>query len=913
MGMTELLSKDHSILERPVMGFRPFGIDDRGERICDVSGVIVQSNIEYLRDYLNRTAGPVVADQALPRLCRMLNERITDPTYHVTPDSLVNPWNSYSYEFVCYLREFCERLSGDPHFHVNVGTQRKVPPLIQILGRPFSTQQLYKMWPYFGNKYVKGVLEFEVGEVTSRSAVLRMKFTERALAQFGAFRNRCVDVICLSCKSSIARVQNQVHGIPAATVRDLACTAKGDPYCEWEFTWIPQVRNWVPFAMWALVAGGMLSYLHMQHPDFPTLEVLGLALVPPSLLWWMISTHTRQAAKPLQRLIRDQEQAVDARHEELREAYLEQQATAVTLRRKVNELTALHRAGLLFSSTFDREQLLTQVLDAIVRDLHYDRAMIAQFDRTRQVSYDFRVRGVPANVAELLRTQEVAVTDPGTVEGTVLLKGEPFLTNDIHGIWDRLHPVDQHLVSLLQVKSFISVPLKVQDIVIGSLSVDRAHDRALTQEDLDILTTLASQVAIALDNARAYREIESLNAGLEARVRERTAELESANARLKQMDRLKSQFLAHVSHELRTPLTSIVGFADNMIEGLVGSLNAKQEQYLARIKANGTRLARMITDLLDLSRVEAGKLVLSFDLLPLPAIVSDVIEQLRPLAAAKRLQLTLQASQPDIRVWADPDRLSQILTNLLDNAIKYTPEGGHVVVELSADRHGMAHTVVRDTGLGIPQEALPKLFDPFFRVQHQERNQVKGLGLGLAIVKDLVDLHGGTISVRSEVGHGTQFEFTLPLRAPEDAAPGRPAPTCRRLLVIDDDRDIGVLLKDRLQAEGYDVLVAETGQAALRTISAGAADGVLLDIALPGMDGVDLLRDLRKTEPELPVIMMTAVEGLDRAMAAVEAGAQGYLLKPFDAGQLRVVVDRWFKQARGAGVEPQIPKGPLTA
>ncbi|MFO0766807.1 MAG: response regulator [Nitrospiraceae bacterium] len=148
------------------------------------------------------------------------------------------------------------------------------------------------------------------------------------------------------------------------------------------------------------------------------------------------------------------------------------------------------------------------------------------------------------------------------------------------------------------------------------------------------------------------------------------------------------------------------------------------------------------------------------------------------------------------------------------------------------------------------------------------------------------------------MGRGTQFEFTLPLRAPEDAAQGRSAPSCRRLLVVDDDRDIGVLLKDRLEAEGYDVFVAEMGPAALRTISAGATDGVLLDIALPGTDGMDLLRDLRKTEPEVPVVMMTAVEGLDRAGAAAEAYAQGYLLKPFDAGQLRQVVDRWFKQTR---------------
>ena len=898
--MTDLLSKDHSILERPVMEFRPFGLDDRGEKICDISGVIVQSNVDYMCDHLSRTAGPAAAAQTLDRLCELLNNRLPDRTYHVSPDFLRNPWNSYSYEFVCYLREFCEQLSGDAQFHVNVGTEKKVPPLIQILGRPFSTQQIYKMWPYFGSKYVRGVLEFEVGLVTTRSAVLRMTFTDRALVQFGPYRNRCVDVICLSCKSSIARVQTQLHGTPAATVRDLACTANGDPYCEWEFTWTPQVRSSVPLAMWMLVAGGTFTYLHLRQPDLPTLEALGLAAVPASLLWWMITTHMRQAAKPLQRLIKDQEQTVDARHEELREAYLEQQSTAVTLRRKVNDLTTLHRAGLLFTSTFDREELLNNVLDTIVRELHYDRAIITQFDRTRQVSHDFRVRGVPQKVAELLRAQEVAVTDPNSVEGTVLLRGEPVLTNNIHDVWDRLHPINQKLVSMVQVKSFISVPLKVQDEVIGALSVDRTHDRALTQDDLDLLITLASQVAIALDNAQAYREIESLNAGLEARVRERTADLEAANARLKQMDRLKSQFLAHVSHELRTPLTSIVGFADNMIEGLVGSLNVKQEQYLIRIKANGTRLARMITDLLDLARVEAGKLVLSFDQVALTALVSDVIEQLRPLATAKRLQIDLHSPDPTLLVWADLDRLSQILTNLLDNAIKYTPDGGHVSVDLSKADQEMARVVVQDTGQGIPPEALPKLFDPFFRVHQQERSHTKGLGLGLAIVKDLVDLHGGSITVHSEIDGGTQFEFTIPLYLREESPPAYLPAACRSLLVVDDDPDICDLLRDRLESEGFQVHTAMDGRAALRTLENQPVTGILLDIALPELDGFDVLRALRVTQPTLPVVMMTAVEALDRAMAAVEAGAQGYLLKPFDAALLRQVIDRWFTPDSGS-------------
>ena len=897
--MTDLLSKDHSILERPFMEFRPFGLNDRGEKIGDISGVVVQSNVEYMCDYLTRTAGTEAAAQAVEELCRLLNARLPDRSYHVTPEFLGNIWNSYSYEFVCYLREFCEQLSGDPDFHINVGTQRKVPPLIQILCRPFSTPQLYKMWPHIGRKYVRDVLEFEVGRVTRRSAVLRMTFTDRALAQFGPYRNRCVDVICLSCKTSIARVQTQLHGTPPATVRDLSCTANGDPYCEWEFTWTPQVRSSIPLAMWLLVAGGTFTYLHLRWPNVPTIESLGLAAIPASLLWWMMTTHMRRTAKPLQRLIKDQEQVVDARHEELREAYLEQQSTAVTLRRKVNELTTLHRAGLLFSSTFDREELLTNVLDTIVRDLHYDRAIIAQFDRGRQVLHDFRVRGMPQEVADLLRTQEVAITDPNSIDAAVFLRGEPVLTNNVQEIWDRLHPFDQQLISMIDVKSFITVPLKTHHAVLGALSVDRTHQQALTQDDLDMLMTLASQVAIALDNANAYREIESLNAGLEARVRERTAELEAANAQLKQMDRLKSKFLAHVSHELRTPLTSIVGFADNMLEGLVGSLNVKQEQYLARMKANGTRLARMITDLLDLSRVEAGKLVLSFDHVSLQTVVTEVIEQLLPLAITKHLQIELQSPDPTLLVWADPDRLSQILTNLLDNAIKYTPDGGHISVDLSVADHEMARISVRDNGQGIPPEALPKLFDPFFRVHPEERSQTKGLGLGLAIVKDLVELHGGTIAVHSTLDQGTAFTFTIPLQPRTSTSTGQLATLSRRLLVVDDDPDICHLLRDRLESEGFQVDTAADGEAALRILADRPVDGVLLDIALPELDGFAVLRQLRPGHPTLPVVMMTAVEALDRAMAAVEAGAQGYLLKPFDATRLRHIIDRWFLNGTG--------------
>ncbi len=202
---------------------------------------------------------------------------------------------------------------------------------------------------------------------------------------------------------------------------------------------------------------------------------------------------------------------------------------------------------------------------------------------------------------------------------------------------------------------------------------------------------------------------------------------------------------------------------------------------------------------------------------------------------------------------------------------------------------------IADTGQGIPTDALPKLFDPFFRVSKHERAHTKGLGLGLAIVKELVDLHGGTIAVESEEGRGTKFRFTLPLAGHEDQKK-IPVPTSRMcILVVDDDPDIRELLHDRLASDGYAVRTAKDGQEAVEILLKGVVDGVILDIGIPEIDGIEVLRRLRQNDQTLPVIIVTAVEALDRALLAMERGAQAYLLKPFDATQLRAVVDRWFK------------------
>jgi len=906
--MTELLSKDHHILEKGMMEFRPFGTDTNGEKIQDASGVTVRANVELMEEYVSRKYGQEAGARAVTELVRLLNERIRDPAYHVTPEFLENEWNSYSYEFVMFLGEFCKKLSEDPNFQFNVGREKLISPIIQTLARPFSVSQTFKAFPYFGEKYAKGSLHFDVLSVTDRSAVIRMRLSDKLHRQFGPYRKSCAEMICGSAKAGMAAIPEKIHAMRApATIKDRLCIAEGDECCEWEFTWNPEhsPRFFWPVLVMLLAGVGAFAYLHFWHPSLTFMETLLVALVPAVALWlvWTRRSLLKEVEEQKQ-IVQEQLRSVEAKHEELRAAYLEQEQTTVELRRKVGQLTTLHRAAFIISSTLDRETLLQTALQSILYDLHYDRAMISFYDRARQVLYDARVLGVSDEIAAFARSIEVQVTDPNSVEGMVVLQKMPVLVKDIHEIWDRLHPLNQQLASATGAKSVISIPLMVKHRVLGTLTVDRIQERSLTKDDLEMMETIANQIAIALDNAEAYRQIEMLNVGLETKVHERTAELEhlnrdleAANEKLQEVDRLKSLFLSHVSHQLRTPLTAIKGFLENMLSGLYGSLTNKQETNLNRVKVNVDGFIRMIANLLDQTLIDSGKMEIDLypDEINLPNLVTDVLDQLSSLAAAKGQRLELRCPETDLRIWADRDMVSQILTNLLDNAIKYTPQEGQITVLLSREGSHDAKVSVVDTGEGISPEDLPRLFERFFRVRHLRKGSAKGLGLGLSIVKHLVELHGGTLKVHSEVGKGSEFAFTFPIRQTlERRTSVIEVAGGKRILVVDDDPDIRQFLMDRLGSYGYVVETANDGREALDALRKGSYNGLILDIGLPEIDGLEVLHQIREDMSTLPVVMITASGSKERAVQAVNLGAQAYLLKPFDAAQLKEVVERWF-------------------
>jgi len=238
--MTTLLSKDHTILERPFMEFRPFGVDEQGNKIRDISGAIVKANVAHLEERASRSKGPETAVETTQELCRLLNERIRDPAYHVTPKFLNNIWNSYSYEFVCYVREFCQRLSGDPQFHFNTGRYQHVTAVTRILGQHLSIGQIFSMYPFFVQKYVsRSMVEISVANATDRSIVIRLKLTDQAFRQFGPYRKRCAEMVCESARGALIGLPENIHGLPPATALHGACMVNGDEWCEWDVSWAP--------------------------------------------------------------------------------------------------------------------------------------------------------------------------------------------------------------------------------------------------------------------------------------------------------------------------------------------------------------------------------------------------------------------------------------------------------------------------------------------------------------------------------------------------------------------------------------------------------------------------------------------------------------------------------------------------
>ena len=297
----------------------------------------------------------------------------------------------------------------------------------------------------------------------------------------------------------------------------------------------------------------------------------------------------------------------------------------------------------------------------------------------------------------------------------------------------------------------LATPLLREGTPIGVIMIRRMEVRPFSDRQIALLETFADQAVIAIENVRLFQEIQ-----------EKNEQLEVANLNLRDLDRLKSDFVANVSHELRTPLTAIKGAVDLILREVAGPLTERQTHYLSRVRSNTQHLAGLINDLLDLSKIEEGKIELHAAHLSLGGLVLEVMETLKPIAAEKPIELEITTSEPSILVWADRDKITQVLTNLIGNAIKFTPPHGRVTVSSASYDTGWVRVSVSDTGPGVSANERERIFDKFYQVAESGGSKPKGTGLGLAIAKTLLELHGGKIWVESEPSHGSTFYFTLP-------------------------------------------------------------------------------------------------------------------------------------------------------
>jgi signal transduction histidine kinase len=428
------------------------------------------------------------------------------------------------------------------------------------------------------------------------------------------------------------------------------------------------------------------------------------------------------------------------------------------------ELERLRRVAATLLAGSELTDLIQEIADAAAELLQAESGAVAL------AVEEGRFLRVSAATGPLARTTGALIPMDGSLVGAVVSTGTPILTNDMAGDPRSYQMSDMDVL----LRTAAIVPLRSAGVVIGTVSVFNHRDgRPFTDHDLQLLETLGDQVVVGLDRAAVVDEI---------RRSERT--LAVKNAELQRAARLKGEFLANMSHELRTPLNAIIGFSDLMLTEGVGPVSAQQREFLEAILRNGRHLLELINGILDLSKVEAGRMSLSLAPTDLREAITGAVADTESLRRAKQQNVWLELDGAPLHVVADGVRVRQVLFNLLSNASKFTGEGGSIILSAlstraplapPADRAGderklvtkdVVWVSVADTGIGIAPEDMAKLFQEFSQVDSSASRQAQGTGLGLALSKKLVELHGGTIGAESLPGRGSTFWFILPADGP---------------------------------------------------------------------------------------------------------------------------------------------------
>jgi signal transduction histidine kinase/CheY-like chemotaxis protein len=549
------------------------------------------------------------------------------------------------------------------------------------------------------------------------------------------------------------------------------------------------------------------------------------------------------------------------------------EARQADLGRKVEQLQALGSVGDAVSSSLDLDHVLATIVEHAVELSDAEGGSIFDFDEGTE---EFRIRttfGTSTELVEALRRTHIGIHE--TLVGRVALMHQPQQVVDLNAA-----ELDPHLRCLKEAgwRSLLAVPIRREERIIGALVVRRRTPGGFSEEIADLLETFASQSALAILNARLFQELER-----------KGAELEVASQH-------KSEFLASMSHELRTPLNAVIGFSEVLLERMFDdSLSARQEDYLRDIWESGKHLLALLNDILDLSKVEAGRMELDYSAFSVRDALEASLSLVRERAVEHGIVLDLQVGSEVSFVEADELRFKQVLLNLLSNAVKFTGDRGRVKVGAAADGETLTITVA-DNGLGVGPEDRERIFESFEQGTRGPP-RTEGTGLGLTLSKRIVELHGGRIWLESQENVGSTFGFTTPLRSHrtvgERCAEAREptAPSSPTVVVVEDDRRSLELLELYLEGTGVDVVAARDGREGLEVVRRLHPAAVVLDLYLPKLDGWDVLA-LLKADPSTSAIPVIIVSMVDERGKGFALGAADYLVKPVGRDEVLAALNR---------------------
>ncbi|MBL8132518.1 MAG: GAF domain-containing protein [Anaerolineae bacterium] len=571
--------------------------------------------------------------------------------------------------------------------------------------------------------------------------------------------------------------------------------------------------------------------------------------------------------------------------------YTQSRSNIQMLQQRSRRLASLHRMSGIIGSTLNSSEIMTTTAAMLVDLFVVDHCGIILFDPS---DLDAGVMPDAALAAEYPET--------GTVGMKIQVHQNPTMRRLIDqaavvSIEDSDDPLldepTRAAMRRIGAQSSLIAPLVARDRVIGSVGIDMLRQRRVfTPEDREMLTTITGQVAMAISNARLYEQALTAN-------------------------QLKSAFLANISHELRTPLNAIIGYTDMLLVEFYGALTDQQRDRIDRVNASGKHLLSLIDDVLDLSKIEAGQVTLHRTPLRFSELIDQVMREIHPTLEEKNLAFDVFITPDEPQINADPRALQQVLTNLLDNAVKFTREGGVRVTIETVTIGGRGRSIsyiqppealrvlpgsyvgltVRDTGIGITPEDQAIIFDSFRQADSSTAREFGGTGLGLAISKRLVELNEGVLWVESEVGVGSTFTVLIPaLRTIGSGLPGMlPRDGRVRVLVIDDDPVMLQLIDDYLDSEIFYVIGTGSPSEALALVKSDLPDVVITDLMMPRYSGWEVLQTLKSdpTTAHIPVIIISVLE---QQVQGMNAGAAGYLVKPFDRETLTAQIRRALPQ-----------------